>query len=186
MSKQGHAIWMLSGILLSGCASQYQAPVEVPKAELSVMATQTPGNKTTRSVRILALADEKCRLDKNGMLVAREFVLGNPDTVETVPAKIPAAGAPFHFYAEYGDSRFAQNKGCTVQASFTPVAGRKYRGVIIIRGEVSACDFGLYDVTSGAEEPAAFEMPPSRCPGSGLAPVANGKATRTDWRMEFR
>lgn len=176
---------IVCAILLSGCASHYKVPAEVPTAELTLMATSTPASKTARSINILAIADEKCSPDKNGLMVAREFVTGNPDQVETAPTKIPA-GAPFHFYGNYGDSRFAQNKACTIQASFSPKEGRKYRGVIIIQGDVNACDFGLYDVTSGKEEPAAFEMPATFCPGSGQPPVPNGRAARTDWRLQIR
>lgn len=186
MEKIWRTTCVLLGAVLTGCASQYRVPADVPKAEFSAAATSTPAGKTTRSVNIVAIADEKCSPpDKNGLLVAREFVVGNPDVVATSPVDIPAE-TPFHFYVNYGDSRFAQNKVCTIQASFTPSVGRKYKGVIILRDDVRSCDFGLYDVTSGMEVPAPFAMPETFCPGSGQPPLPNGRAVRTIWRIQYQ
>lgn len=174
----------LASTVLTGCVSAYKVPASLPTAELSVVATAVPGSTTSRAVTIAAIA-EQCGPSPYGAEVAHSFKNGSPETVTAGPAPI-AANGPFHFGVGYLDSGFAQNRSCMVRANFQPVAGRKYKGILTLKGEVTSCDLTLYDVTDGKEELAQLEMPPTLCLTQGNVPIPNGRSTQTDWSVQVQ
>ena len=174
---------LVSALALVGCAvNPYRPPSSAPTAALSVMATDIKGSATTRTVGVFVLADD-CAPNPNGTHMENVFKWGHPETLST-PSQAITAGRQFHFVAHYADSGMGTDHACLVEARFNPIRDRKYKGVIIINGDVASCDFGLYDVTSGTEELVPFEMPPLVCPIQGQRARPNGQAARTIWKVQ--
>jgi len=165
---------------LAGCASTYSIPTSIPSADIFVTAANSPSGVTGRNIYLWAFKDEQCTQSDHGTLAGRSHAFANSALAASEPQKIPA-NDKFVFTAGYIDSRFAQNRQCTVTAAFVPEQGHLYRALIQVDDDVTKCGLGILDVTGGSEKRVAFAMPKYACLFNSNIARENGKPLWTNY-----
>ena len=177
-------IVLLSCVVLgaSGCLPIYTIPDDRPQAEFVLAAENESKGTTVRNVYTWVFKNEECEKTSHGMRAGSK-VLGEKDKT-TEPVKI-LAGEKFVFTSAYIDARFGQNRKCSITGSFVPQPNRKYKALLLVNEQVTACRLGIYDTTGGKEEQVPFVMPGYVCEDGGKTTRLNGQPLWTNWQIQF-
>lgn len=169
--------------LLAGCATVYELPADKPAADfqLSVLTDSTAGG--SRAINTFMFKNEHCEASEYGARGTPKPVFGDAD-IAADPVRI-LAGEKFVFTTFYADGRFAQVRQCGVTGAFVPQPGHRYKALLLVSGDVSACRLGIYDVTSGSDAQIPFSMPPQICELGGKIGRRNGRPLWTDYDIRF-
>lgn len=173
-----------------GCAPVYKAPASSALSDLNILAHVDASGTTSRSI-ISFVVDVRhddnsteCQPHPHGERLVSEFENGSPELINTDTVKIEA-GRPFWFQVHYLDSRYAQNVGCAVLASFNPELGHDYQAVLNVTDDAFGCDFAVFDITNNSHIEMPVIIPKYRCP-LVKHQVLNGARAKTDWETTYQ
>lgn len=177
----GRKIWpqVLVGILLTGCASQYNY-----RADSSAASLKIAGN--SKQFFVESHKDLSCTVDENGIRMATFYgpTANVRDHEQGTTVAVPTGKEMFLTF-HYIDAKFALNRKCDMTVGFTPDAGAKYSAYFSVKPEVSGCDVTLkQEVDGGTKEVSSFHLAKHVClNGRNVGPI-NGLPQRLHWKVE--
>lgn len=169
-------------IAITGCATAYKLPKDLPSATYSLAAEIDASSTTGRTIYTLML-DESCNRSEYGSDGGKKSIFGSDPKIETTPIAIRAE-KPLQFTTSYIDARFAENRACSVTGIFTPKTNHIYQARMKVEQNVTACKLGIVDISSGTEEPVDFTMPPYVCGEGKPSNVKNGRPLQLNWHFQ--
>lgn len=164
-------------IALTGCASTYKIPDNQASASVSFDLTSDSKSTTSKSFIVSAYEDLSCAPSKYGTRLGTKWPANDHEVLGPVAV---AAEVPLTFAVYSSESRFAQNRGCSFTASFTPRAGQHYSVRFASVDQSLACSAKIED-GSGAQVP--YQVPEISCAATSAGKVKNGGGSVLDWKV---
>ena len=170
----------LAAVLLSACASSFKHTPGSDDATLIIT-----GNTTNFFSE--AYENSNCLPHADGQRLATFFGL-TKDAEPHYSGKtitIPA-GKPFVLTHHHVDSRFAENRRCSVTVSFLPERGKRYRSHFYVDANANRCDASVATAGAGgqlATNVASFKYPENLCLDGENKGPRNRVAVWTEWRV---
>lgn len=134
--------------------------------ELNTASIRTKG----RNVHVVNYLDHDCnRLNKRSFLFNKKYV---KDT-NNFPSVEIKAGDIVYVQANYLENRLREQRACSTLVAFEPSAGRSYKLIYDIMGQVSKCSIRVVD-TAYPETDIPLTIPENSCPYLGDNRQKNG------------
>ena len=161
-------------LIMTGCQKAYIAPNDSNVAEMIFIARNDSIGTSVRKVRVLSFPNSKCANGMGSRKIAQKMFSRHYEAFG--PIKV-VANKPFTFAVTYLDARAAQNRDCSVTATFTPLTGHSYKAAFDVVDDVSQCGLKVQDNTFQEVSDVTFESPEYSCVESFIEEkVHNGQA----------
>ncbi len=143
--------------LLPGCVSVYKPPAGKAHSKISFDLNNDSVGTTVRTFSIWNYSDSKCTPSKDGLKI--DFKPFASEHEKLGPYEI-LGDSPFTFAVAYGEARVAQNRDCSVTATFTPSSLKKYTVHFFVKDQSYRCGIKILDEK---ENIVPFEQPEYTC-----------------------
>lgn len=166
--------WVFLSALTMCPAYVWAQDGESGTAEFSLSAVTDSESTLGRHYTVVRYADDACKKIRKGAKLYREKYADDKQDFDAIEL---ISDEPFIFQVDYEEKRRQSERSCSAAIGFTPQAGRRYRAVYEVSGQVSRCDITLFDVTEGEQPMEAEIVPETMCTRRGATGNRNGVPT---------